>query len=476
MLAKNPIEHGLVDSTIGVTVPVGAGKTETVHYWIAIGEFIDEAKALNRLVIDEGPDFLMKSAAGFWGGWLGRIPYSYYAMGEGAIDLFKKSQFYLRSHVDKRGAIIASGDSDMLLAGGRDTYAYMWPRDAAYAAVALDWIGDRHGARKFFELVNELLTDEGYLMHKYRPDKSLGSSWHGWMVGGHPELPIQEDETALVLWALWQHWEASRDLDFISSIYDSFIKKAASFLVSYRDVYTGLPKQSYNLWEERFGVHTYTASSVYAGLAAASRFAAMLGKDRAAHHFGTVAEEIRLAIVKHLFNPENNGFYRSFYIDPNGITAYDRTVDASSAYGVFIFGVLPPDDPMLREAMRMTEERLTVRTSTGGVARYEGDNYYRGTNEVTGNSWFITTLWFAQYAIALATDDQGLERVRGYMEWTVQNASPSGILGEQLDPYTRAHLSATPLTWSHAEYIRTVILYLRKVDELGLRKTIPQTL
>jgi GH15 family glucan-1,4-alpha-glucosidase len=50
------------------------------------------------------------------------------------------------------------------------------------------------------------------------------------------------------------------------------------------------------------------------------------------------------------------------------------------------------------------------------------------------------------------------------------------VLGEQLDPYTRAHLSAAPLTWSHAEYIRTVILYLRKVDELGLRKMIPPLL
>ena len=39
-------------------------------------------------------------------------------------------------------------------------------------------------------------------MHKYRPDKSLGSSWHPWVRNGKPELPIQEDETALVIYAL----------------------------------------------------------------------------------------------------------------------------------------------------------------------------------------------------------------------------------------------------------------------------------
>ncbi len=473
ILAKNPIEHGLVDSTIGCSFKAKRGQPHAIHYWMTVGEFIDEAKELNALVVHQGPDYFMKSAAGFWGGWIERTPRRYYGLGERTIDLFRKSQFYLRSHVDKGGAIIASGDSDMLQ-DGRDTYAYMWHRDAAFSAIALDWLGDRHGARKFFELAQELITPDGYLMHKYRPDKSLGSSWHGWMVGGHPELPIQEDETALILWALWEHWLASRDLDFIESIYDSFIKKAASFLVTYRDTDTGLPKQSYNLWEERFGIHTFTASSVYGGLIAASRFALMLGKDRAAHHYGSIAEEMRKAIVRHLYNPENGTFYRSIFNDPAGVTAYDRTVDASSAYGVFAFGVLPPDDPMLAKAMAYTEEKLAIRTPVGGIARYEGDDYRRISRETPGNSWIITTLWFAQYAIACAKNDKDLDRARSILDWTVRVATASGVLPEQVDPYTRAPINVAPLTWSHAEYIRTVVMYLRKVDELGISRTTPQ--
>lgn len=469
-LAKNPIEHGLVDSTIGLAMTVVSERPETVHYWFTVGEFIDEAKNLNAVVMEQSPDYLIKSASGFWGGWSERMPRRYYGLGERAVDLFRKSQFYLRSHVDKRGAIIASGDSDMLQ-GGRDTYAYMWHRDAAFSAVALDWLGDRHGARKFFELATELIEGEGYLMHKYRPDKSLGSSWHGWMVGGHPELPIQEDETALVLWALWEHWLASRDLDFIESIYDPFIRKAASFLVDYRDPHSGFPKQSYNLWEERFGLHTFTAASVYGALAAASRFALMLGKSRAAHRYGEVAEEVRTAIVKHLYNLENGTFYRSIYNDPAGITAYDRTIDASSAYGVFLFGVLPADDEMLVRAMAVTEEALTVRTPVGGIARYAGDDYCRASRDMPGNPWVLTTLWFAEYAIARAKTDKDLDRARAILEWAVRVATPSGILPEQVDPYTRAPVNAAPLTWSHAEYIRTVILYLRKVEELSLPRT-----
>lgn len=76
----------------------------------------------------------------------------------------------------------------------------------------------------FFNFCNDIVSEKGYFMHKYRPDKSLGSSWHPWISGGRKHLPIQEDETALVLYALWRYFELSRDIEFIEGIYNSFIK------------------------------------------------------------------------------------------------------------------------------------------------------------------------------------------------------------------------------------------------------------
>ncbi len=466
-LSKNPIEHGRVDSTVSVHLRITPQGVGLFHYWIAVGHSIDEVKGLDRFVKENSPDAIMKSSRDYWHAWVERNTWNFYGLGDTLIDLFKRSQFFLRSHVDRRGGVIASGDSDMLQ-GGRDTYAYVWPRDSAYVATTLDWIGDRHSARQFFLFCDKTMSADGYMMHKYRADGSLGSSWHGWLVGGRPELPIQEDETALILWALWEHWLVSKDLDFIESIYDSFIKRAAVFLASHRDPYSGLPKPSYNLWEEKFGVHTYTAASVYAGLKAAARFAKMLGKERSEHNFERIAEEMREAIVKHLYNIEDGSFYRSLIIDPRGMTIYDRTIDSSSAYGVFIFDVLPPEDERLRRAMGLTRERLTIRTPVGGIARYEGDRYFSPGGDQPGNPWFITTLWFTQYSIALAKSDHDLDGVRVDLNWVEHNALRSGILSEQLNPYTGAQLSAAPLTWSHAEYIRTVIMYMRKLDELGI--------
>ncbi len=468
LLSKNTIEHGRVDSTIGMTLTIQNGSTEFFYYWLTVAHSVEDAKHLNKYVLERTPEYLMKSSRDYWHAWVERNDWNFYGLGEGVIELFKKSQLILRSHVDRHGAILASGDSDMLQGGGRDTYAYMWPRDGAYVATALDWLGDRHSARMFFDFCNKAITEGGYLMHKYRADGALGSSWHPWLVEGHRELPIQEDETALILWALWEHWLVSKDLDYIESIYNSFIKKAGIFLSSYRDPYSGLPKPSYNLWEEKFAVHTYTAAATYAGLVIAAKFAEILGKERTEHNFERIAEEMREAIIKHLYNPEDGSFYRSLIIDPRGMTIYDRTIDASSAYGLFIFGVLPPDDPKLVKAMELTKARLTVRTPAGGIARYEGDQYYRIAQETPGNPWFITTLWYTQYAIACARTDADLDQVRMDLNWVERNATTSGILSEQLNPYTREQVGAAPLTWSHAEYVRTVIMYIHKLKELGI--------
>ena len=87
-------------------------------------------------------------------------------------------------------------------------------------------------------------------MHKYRSDGVLGSSWHPWLQHGVPRLPIQEDETAAVVVALWEHYERCRDLEFIESLYNPFIEPAAKFMCEYIEPTTGLPQASYDLWEE----------------------------------------------------------------------------------------------------------------------------------------------------------------------------------------------------------------------------------
>ncbi|HCI79056.1 MAG TPA: glycoside hydrolase family 15 protein, partial [Ktedonobacter sp.] len=90
--------------------------------------------------------------------------------------------------------------------------------------------------RDFYTFCNKVLTPGGYLLHKYNPDLSWGSSWQSWLgTDGKPQLPIQEDETALVLYSLWQHYTIFHDVEFVAPHFRTLVTPAADFMVSYRE-------------------------------------------------------------------------------------------------------------------------------------------------------------------------------------------------------------------------------------------------
>jgi GH15 family glucan-1,4-alpha-glucosidase len=465
-LAGNPIRHGKVDSTFSVSVDLGYQQVESVHYWMVIASSIEEGRDLNKYVVEKTPDYIIQTTKDFWHAWVHKRDYSFHGLSDEIVDLFKKSLLYTRTHIDNRGSILASGDTEMLH-HGFDTYSYMWPRDGALTTVSMIRAGYMNKAKSFFEYCNEALSDGGYMFHKYRPDGSLGSSWHPWIKNGQPSLPIQEDETALVLYALWEYYEATKDLEFIEQIYDSLIQSSASFLVSYRDTETGLPLPSYDLWEERHGVTTFSTASVIAGLRAAARFAHILGKEDEEETYTKTAEQIKEALLTYLYSSDH-AFSRMLNREETKIV-YDRTIDISSFYALFAFDILPIDDDRLNHMRAVVEEKLILRTDIGGVARNEDDYYYKVDQNTPGNPWIITTLWLAQYYIRRAQRETDFAPVKHWLEWCVKYALPSGVLPEQIDPHTGIPVAATPLTWSHAEYVETIMLYHKKIDELGIK-------
>ena len=104
------------------------------------------------------------------------------------MDLYKRSLLVLRTHIDEGGAVIAATDSD-IAQFGRDTYCYMWPRDGALVAHALDLAGFGVPTSRFYEFCASIITKEGFFLHKFNPDGSLGSSWHPWVLTVEGALP-----------------------------------------------------------------------------------------------------------------------------------------------------------------------------------------------------------------------------------------------------------------------------------------------
>jgi glucoamylase len=256
-LSGNPIAQGSVDSAVALHLTLPPHGKGIAYYWLGAAETWKDVRQLDRRVREKGPQTLLRRTGDYWRLWARKATPPLEFLPQAVQKLYRRSLLVLRTQIDWQGGILAGNDSDVILFN-RDTYSYVWPRDGALVANALDLAGYPMAAQNFYRFAADVIGRDGYFFHKYNPDGTLASSWHPWFSNGREQLPIQEDETALVLWALWKHFSIFRDIDFIKPLYLPLVKGAADFLCRYRDPETGLPIPSYDLWEERRGVLSFT--------------------------------------------------------------------------------------------------------------------------------------------------------------------------------------------------------------------------
>jgi oligosaccharide amylase len=461
-LRGGAMTEGSADSTIGLHFRLAPQSSFEFFYWIAAATTHSEVLRLNQKILEREPQKALDYTENFWRVWVNKNETDFADLSTEIVQFYKRSLLIVRTQIDNGGAILAANDADVT-ERATDHYSYLWTRDGAFVANALDLAKYPTVTRPFYDLCSKILHRDGYFLQRYNADGTVASGWHAaWDVFGKKRLmPIQEDETALVLWALWQHYDRSRDIEFVHHLYQNLIVKAADFMVAFRHEGLNLPSPSWNLWEDRRGIHTFTCASVVAGLRAAANFARLFGETQRAATYENTANGFVAAMREHLYSREHGRFLRALQFQGDDYFEKDAAADAS-LFALFYFGVFAPDDEMVVNTMKAVEEKLLLKTETGGVARFENDGYMRVSEEVTGNAWFICTLWLAEYYIARAKTKEDLQKATEILDWTILRALPSGVLAEQLNPLTGEHVSVSPLTWSHSTFVATVQSYLQK--------------
>lgn len=465
ILQGNPIDQGSVDATVGFMREIDAGAEAVLYLWLVAGKKYEEIRSRHNYMLEVSPARAQDHTERFWREWVNKENRDFDGLPPEIVSLYKKSLLIIRTQIDNDGAILAANDSDIMKTN-RDNYSYMWPRDGAMISMTLAEAGYPNLSRKFLQFTGNLITREGYLLNKYNPDGSLGSSWHPKFKNGEIQLPIQEDESALLLVALEQYFNSTGDIEFLQNNYQSVVLPVAQWMIGYIDKKTGLPLPSYDLWEQSRGVSTYTASCVYAALMSASRIAKLAGHSESAAKFRKSAEKLQESIVKYLYSNEHGRFLKQVTVENGEIITSDATVDAAICY-VWKMGVLPADDQRVQKTMQAITSMLTVPGPIGGMARFQNDayqfDYSTGDHQrYPGNPWIITTLWKTDFEIAIAQNLPELEQALQGLLWVLKCAHPSGILPEQVHYLTNIPLSVAPLTWSHSAYVSTVLHYLKK--------------
>ncbi len=417
--------------------------------------FARELKALKKLMREQklrDPWKDMDDTADFWLRYIEKA--RQINTGHLEIDrLYKRSLLVFALMTNKRtGALLAAPEVDELFTRcGR--YAYCWGRDAAFITTALDKCGLVQAAEGFYDWAAAVQDDEGSWQQRFYMDGNLAPSWG-----------LQIDEGGSVIWGILEHYKTTDEKDFLIRLWPC-VKKGVEFLLKYRDAETGLPGLSFDLWEERLGEHAYSSAAVCAGILAGADIAEIIGEaPELAVYWKEQAEELREAIFKGYWKPELDRFVRSIRVKLNGwgeehtdqkvwlkrndrsitrdYSLIDSTLDISLLGMSVPFGIYDAGDETMTSTAEAVENHLTVH-QTGGLMRYEHDNY------IGGNPWILTTLWAALYHI----ERRNYDKAREYFWWAVKGTTEQGLLPEQIDKQTGRPAWVIPLTWSHAMFV-----------------------
>ena len=108
---------------------------------------------------------------------------------------------------------------------------------------------------------------------------------------------------------------------------------------------------------------------------------------------------------------------------------------------------------MIQNTAKKVEETILDSSPGGGVIRYNNDNYFLTKRQYLGNPWIVSTLWLSQYYLAIGNKSKALKLI----DWSLQRSESTGVLSEQFDPEDLSPLSVSPLVWSHAELVNSIL-------------------
>src|SRR5207249_4042873 len=175
--------QGSVDSTLGLSLTVPARGSAEAAYWMAAGRDFREVATIDKVVREKSPGELLRRTRNYWRLWVHKDQSGLDGLPELVVQRYNQSLLIIRSQIDHDGAITAANDTD-IIGFARDTYSYMWPRDGALVAAALMRAGHVGAPEKFLQFCSHVISPLGYVRHKYNPDGTLASSWHGYVRDG----------------------------------------------------------------------------------------------------------------------------------------------------------------------------------------------------------------------------------------------------------------------------------------------------
>lgn len=329
-----------------------------------------------------------------------------------------------------RGALLdlhaLTEDTGALVAAPYPYWDHAWPRDNAFAAVALAQTGHVADAVRILEFFARVQRDDGGFAARYLIDGS----------GNVPdERPDQLDGVGWLTWASSQVVKAApaEERADVALRLEPMLDRSAAFLLALVDNPAALPPVSPDYWETPESRLTLgTAAPVLAGLQAATQLYTGLGREADAAATELASTRLAAAIE-----------------DRFGSRGYPRLISGGASDTATAF-VLPPfvTEPLAGAPEAWSDSIAAMLRPAGGLAP-------GGSWRKDGVSWTPETAIYALAAAHLGDT----ARAENWLHWLNQRRTSSGALPEKVLA-DGSPAAVAPLSWTNA----TVLLTLVELD------------
>ena len=366
---------------------------------------------------------------------------------------------------DETGGIVAALELDENRTKS-GCYAYCRPRDSIFITRAFDLLKMEEETEKFYNVFcKKTQSNNGMWEQRFYTDGRLAPCWG-----------YQIDETASVIYGVYDHYKHTKDNKFLEENL-KMCEKATEFLFAYTENLLNIDEEdlvkkelqekykkyfeitkhvSYDLWEMNEGVHLYSLSSIISGLECMKKiYETIDNKQENLRLKQEKRNKIALKLNKYIQLLKD--YIEDNLIDKNTKTLKrnlkDNNMDISVIGAVYPFNVFNPNEKVIKNTV--DKINMTLRTHTSGYLRFEYDNYMGGNNP-----WIITTLWMALYYIKI----NDLDNAKKCFSFVVNTSLRHGFLAEQVNNDDKNFKWVIGLGWSHAMFI-IVLNELLKANE-----------
>lgn len=397
-------------------------------------------------------------------------------------DLYLRSMYTLRVHEDKLapGAFIASLSKPW----GEETFEYpgvmvggyhlVWPRDLYHVCAAYINAGDLDAPLRALNYLKRIQYQDGTWNYDGRQIERRGAfPQNVWTDGNEYWGGFQLDQAAYpvhIFYQLWERGDQNRKRELVEK-YGEMAKLSLDFIKKYG------PWSAQERWEENFGISPSSFAAATAALYMGER---VFGDSSYAHTANGWLTKPGDNI--HTWTFTNKGVYEDgqYYIRVAGCDSHTGNWNPNNGAWCTIAnsgerreqteildqgflklslqGLVKASDWRIKHSLEILNKHIKVETPNGhGWYRYSYDAY---GEDKRGRIWPLLSSEHGRYYI---------ERFKaGDMSWSDASAKVDEILasykgfaneGDMIPEQVFEHNgegtgAATPLAWSHAEYIK----------------------